>query len=164
MSWSHIAVGTDGSDRAGRAVVHAAGLARAMDAQLTVVTTFADRRSPAEGTDLSARTPGPSAQSSRAGGLPADLEWAASDSAGAEEIARRGAELARQAGAGRVRTRTVAATGPAEGLARAVADLRADLLVVGSKGMTGAARFLTGSVPNELSHHVGMDLLIVRTD
>jgi nucleotide-binding universal stress UspA family protein len=38
-----------------------------------------------------------------------------------------------------------------------------DLVVVGNKGMTGAARFLLGSVPNKVSHHVGVDLLIVRT-
>lgn len=38
-----------------------------------------------------------------------------------------------------------------------------DLLVVGNRGMTGAARFLLGSVPNKVSHHVGVDLLIVRT-
>ena len=38
-----------------------------------------------------------------------------------------------------------------------------DLVVVGNKGMTGAARFLLGSVPNKVSHHIGADLLIVRT-
>ena len=40
----------------------------------------------------------------------------------------------------------------------------ADLLVVGSVGMSGARRFLLGSVPNKVSHHVGTDLLIVKTD
>jgi nucleotide-binding universal stress UspA family protein len=38
-----------------------------------------------------------------------------------------------------------------------------DLLVVGNKGMTGASRFVLGSVPNKVSHHVGRSLLIVRT-
>ena len=38
-----------------------------------------------------------------------------------------------------------------------------DLVVVGNKGMTGAARFLLGSVPNKVSHHITSDLLIVRT-
>ncbi len=38
-----------------------------------------------------------------------------------------------------------------------------DLLVVGNKGMTGAARFLLGSVPNKVSHHAPCALLIVRT-
>ena len=38
-----------------------------------------------------------------------------------------------------------------------------DLLVVGNKGMTGASRFLLGSVPNKISHHAPCALLIVRT-
>jgi nucleotide-binding universal stress UspA family protein len=38
-----------------------------------------------------------------------------------------------------------------------------DLLVVGNKGMTGTSRFVLGSVPNKVSHHVGRSLLIVRT-
>jgi len=38
-----------------------------------------------------------------------------------------------------------------------------ELLVLGNKGMTGAARFLLGSVPNKVSHHSPVALLIVRT-
>jgi nucleotide-binding universal stress UspA family protein len=38
-----------------------------------------------------------------------------------------------------------------------------DLLVVGNKGMTGAARFFLGSVPNKISHHARCSLMIVRT-
>ena len=40
---------------------------------------------------------------------------------------------------------------------------RYDLVVVGNKGMTGAGRFLLGSVPNKISHHAPCALLIVRT-
>ncbi|MDQ3987365.1 MAG: universal stress protein [Actinomycetota bacterium] len=40
----------------------------------------------------------------------------------------------------------------------------ADLLVVGSVGMSGARRFLLGNVPNKVSHHSVTDLLIVKTD
>lgn len=36
-------------------------------------------------------------------------------------------------------------------------------LLVGNKGMTGAARFLLGSVPNEVSHHAPCALLVVLT-
>jgi nucleotide-binding universal stress UspA family protein len=39
----------------------------------------------------------------------------------------------------------------------------ADLIVVGHKGMTGATRFLLGSVPNKVSHHAPCSVLIVRT-
>lgn len=40
---------------------------------------------------------------------------------------------------------------------------RVDLVVLGSQGMTGAGRFLLGSVPNKVSHHGTADLLIVKT-
>lgn len=38
-----------------------------------------------------------------------------------------------------------------------------DLIVVGNKGMTGAKRFLLGSVPNQVSHHSPCNVLIVKT-
>jgi nucleotide-binding universal stress UspA family protein len=38
----------------------------------------------------------------------------------------------------------------------------ADLLVVGAHGMTGAGRFLLGSVPNRCSHHAPCSVLIAR--
>lgn len=52
--------------------------------------------------------------------------------------------------------------GPA-GEALIAAGAEVDLLVVGSRGMTGAQRFLLGSVPNRVSHHADCDVLIVRT-
>jgi len=42
-------------------------------------------------------------------------------------------------------------------------ELGADLIVVGNKGMTGARRFLLGSVPNKISHHAPCGVLIART-
>ena len=39
----------------------------------------------------------------------------------------------------------------------------ADLLVVGNKGMSGARRFILGSVPNTISHRMPCNLLIVHT-
>ncbi len=60
---------------------------------------------------------------------------------------------------------TVAKSGnPAEVLLAEATSTRASLLVVGSVGMTGARRFLLGSVPNKISHHSSTDLLIVKTD
>jgi nucleotide-binding universal stress UspA family protein len=53
-----------------------------------------------------------------------------------------------------------------EGDAAAVLVERAadhGLIVLGNRGMTGARRFLLGSVPNKVSHHVAADLLIVKT-
>lgn len=51
---------------------------------------------------------------------------------------------------------------PAEALLDAAG--RHDLIVLGNKGMTGASRFLLGSVPNKVSHHIRTDLLIVKTN
>ena len=39
---------------------------------------------------------------------------------------------------------------------------RADLIVVGNKGMTGAKRFLLGSVPNKVSHHAPCSVMMIR--
>jgi nucleotide-binding universal stress UspA family protein len=59
----------------------------------------------------------------------------------------------------------VVAEGPPADVLIAEADAReADLLVVGSVGMSGAKRFMLGNVPNKVSHHASRDLLIVKTD
>ena len=59
----------------------------------------------------------------------------------------------------------VAVEGPPADVLIAETDrLGAGLLVVGSVGMSGARRFLLGSVPNKVSHHASTDLLIVKTD
>ncbi|HXZ62074.1 MAG TPA: universal stress protein, partial [Acidimicrobiales bacterium] len=42
------------------------------------------------------------------------------------------------------------------------AEVNADLIVVGSKGMTGARRYL-GSVPNSVAHGAHCAVLVVKT-
>jgi nucleotide-binding universal stress UspA family protein len=58
----------------------------------------------------------------------------------------------------------VASGPPAEVLVNETDRVGADLLVVGSVGMSGARRFMLGNVPNKVSHHSTTDLLIVKTD
>jgi nucleotide-binding universal stress UspA family protein len=53
---------------------------------------------------------------------------------------------------------------PAEVLLSIAEERGAELLVTGSVGMSGAARFKLGNVPNKLSHHADRDMLIVKTD
>jgi nucleotide-binding universal stress UspA family protein len=53
---------------------------------------------------------------------------------------------------------------PAEVLVSESEARGVDLLVVGSVGMTGARRFMLGSVPNRVSHSSTIDLLIVKSD
>ena len=61
--------------------------------------------------------------------------------------------------------RAVAVPGsPADVLVAQTEAAGGGLLVVGSVGMSGAKRFLLGSVPNKVSHHAGTDVLIVKTD
>jgi nucleotide-binding universal stress UspA family protein len=52
---------------------------------------------------------------------------------------------------------------PAEAILNVAEETDADLIVVGNKGMTGARRFLLGSVPNNVSHHAPCSVIIVRT-
>ena len=52
---------------------------------------------------------------------------------------------------------------PADALLGLASAEGADLIVVGNKGMTGAQRFLLGSVPNKISHRAGCDVLVVHT-
>ncbi len=52
---------------------------------------------------------------------------------------------------------------PADAILNVAEEANADLIVVGNKGMTGARRFLLGSVPNKVSHHAPCSVIIVRT-
>jgi nucleotide-binding universal stress UspA family protein len=52
---------------------------------------------------------------------------------------------------------------PADALLGLATAERVDLIVVGNKGMTGAQRFLLGSVPNKISHRAGCDVLVAHT-
>jgi nucleotide-binding universal stress UspA family protein len=73
------------------------------------------------------------------------------------------AEAARHAASGaHIVTRTGSGD-PASVLVDVAEQGGYDLLVVGNKGMTGASRFFLGSVPNKVSHHASVALLIVRT-
>jgi nucleotide-binding universal stress UspA family protein len=75
-------------------------------------------------------------------------------------ILERAAEPARAAG---VKVETHSTVGsPAEMLCETADTVKADLLVVGNRGMQGGRRFL-GSVPNTVSHHAHCSVLIVDT-
>ena len=147
MTYRQVVVGTDGSATAEGAVRTAAGMAAAFGARLTVVTAFAHD---------------PDAEAELQAGVPEDVRWALTDRTQAEEKAQHGRTLAKEAGA----TDVVVATDegpPADVLLAVATDVGADLLVVGSRGMTGASRFVLGSVANTVSHHAPCDVLVVHT-
>ena len=52
---------------------------------------------------------------------------------------------------------------PADAILDVAEELGSELIVVGNKGMTGAKRFLLGSVPNKVSHHAPCAVMIIRT-
>jgi len=73
----------------------------------------------------------------------------------------RASELAKDAGV-EVETHLVR-DDPSEALISAAEQHGADLILVGNKGMTGARRFMLGSVPNDVAHHAPCSVLIART-
>ena len=147
MPYRNVVVGTDGSETAELAVKHAAELAAAFGARLTIVTAF---------------TPRPEEEAKRVQAAPEDVRWAITDATSAEERARQARTIARDQGVDDVVMR-VDSGDPASLLLDTADDSSADVIVVGSKGMTSAKRFVLGSVPNKVSHHAPCDVVIVHT-
>ena len=82
----------------------------------------------------------------------------------ADEVAKSvGEEAIKQHGEG-LKVEAHSAQGNADDvILSAAVDVGADLIVVGSKGMRGARRYL-GSVPNSVAHAAHCVVLIVKTD
>jgi nucleotide-binding universal stress UspA family protein len=131
-----IVVGTDGTENAHRAVDRAGAIASAFGATVHVVSAYSDDRTPLVGA-----------------GRQGDRVHAQQHVDRAQErLAKQGVESEahltnREAGRALV----------------AIADeQRAQMIVVGNRGMTGAKRVL-GSVPNHVAHHAHCDVVIVHT-
>jgi nucleotide-binding universal stress UspA family protein len=142
-----IVVGTDGSDTAQQAVQQAIALARAIGAKLEIVSAY--EPVPAQRLREERRE------------APEDLQWAINPREDVDSTLEAAAELAGTAG---VPTTTYPRKGdPADAILDVAEEQDADLIIVGNKGMTGARRFLLGSVPNKVSHHAPCSVLIIRT-
>ena len=139
-----ILVGTDGSDAAGVAVARAVRLAAALGARLQIVSAYEP-------------VPERHLRVARVH-VPSDVQVNMREEVLALlESSRRDAEAA-----GVSRVETFARVGDAADAILDVAEEQgSDLIVVGNKGMTGATRFLLGSVPNKVSHHAPCSVLIV---
>src|ERR1700744_5165963 len=141
-----ILVGTDGSDAAGGAGTRAVQLASALGARLQIVSAYEpvpERHLRIERVQV-----------------PSDVQVnMRAEVLALLEASRRDAEAA-----GVDRVETFARVGDAADAILDVAEEQgSDLIVVGNKGMTGATRFLLGSVPNKVSHHAPCSVMIVRT-
>ena len=143
-----ILVGTDGSATATTAVRHAIDLARELEARLQIVSAYepvSDQRLRSDKIEL-----------------PGDAQWMVSPRE--DVLAVLGAAQQEAVQSGLVAVETFARQGDAADAILDVAEeQRSDLIIVGNRGMTGAKRFLLGSVPNKVSHHAPCSVLIVRT-
>ena len=145
--FQRIVVGTDGSDTATEAVRQAIELARLSGGNLGIVAAFEPipetrlREEQAELPGDVSHTVGPREDVNVT--LDAAVGMAKQEGVDAEPYPREG--------------------DPADAILDVAEESKADLIVVGNKGMTGAKRFLLGSVPNKVSHHAPCGVYIVRT-
>jgi nucleotide-binding universal stress UspA family protein len=136
-----IVVGTDGSEAAQEAVRQATDLAGREGARLHLVAAYPDPQVLREKITGGATT------------QPVDLRGVAiSVLKRAEHGVPKGVELETYAREG----------DPAEVIIQVANEQQADLIVVGSSGLTGIKRFLLGSVSSKVSHHAPCSVMIVR--
>jgi nucleotide-binding universal stress UspA family protein len=139
-----IAVGTDGSETATRALDVAIDMAERMGARLVVASCYepvSEHRLARERDEV-----------------PQDLQWSVNPAGEVEATLRDAEERALAHG---VPVRSEARVGrPAAVLREIAADYGADVLVVGSRGMH---RRHLPSVPNSVSHDAPCSVLIVKT-
>ena len=146
--FKRIVVGTDGSETASAAVRQAIDLAKLSGATLNIVSAYQP-------------VPKRRVQSEQEG-APADIAHEIGPREDVNLVLDAAAAKARAAGIGDVSTHPIEAD-PADAILNVVEEIKADLIVVGNKGMTGARRYLLGSVPNNVSHHAPCSVIIVRT-
>ena len=142
-----IVVGTDGSETARKAVRDAVALAKSVGATVGIVSAY----EPVSKQRLR--------EESRQ--APQDTQWSINAREDVNAPLAEAAEGVKDEG---VDVTTFAREGdPADAILDVAEERGSDLIVVGNKGMTGAKRFLLGSVPNKVSHHAPCSVLIIRT-
>jgi nucleotide-binding universal stress UspA family protein len=142
-----IVVGTDGSETAREAVRQATELAKQLGSNIYLVSAY---EPVPEGRLRDERHE-----------VPEDLQWMVNPREDVTATLEESGEELKQAG---VNVETHAREGdPADAILDVAEEKSADLIVVGNKGMTGAKRFLLGSVPNKVSHHAPCSVMIIRT-
>jgi nucleotide-binding universal stress UspA family protein len=146
-SYSKILVGTDGSTSSFRAVERAAQVAADSGATLVIASAYRP---------ISERDRG------RAVNQLGDDAYQVMGSNPAEDALRDAKALASKAGAATIET--VAEQGdPVDTLVALIDAHKADLCVVGNRGLNSLAGRLLGSVPANISHRASCDVLIVNT-
>jgi nucleotide-binding universal stress UspA family protein len=142
-----LVVGTDGSATASEAVNQATELAQRLGARVHLVSAY---EPVPEGRLREERQQ-----------VPEDLQWMVNPREDVDATLEEAAKGLRAVG---VDVDIHAREGdPADAILDVAEEQGADLIVVGNKGMTGAKRFLLGSVPNKVSHHAPCSVMIIRT-
>jgi nucleotide-binding universal stress UspA family protein len=145
--FNRIVVGTDGSETAAEAVNEAVELTKLSKGQLQIVSAF---------------EPVPQSRLKDEGeGISGDVAYSVNPREDVNLVLDKAAAEAKKK---KVDVVTHAREGdPADAILDVAEETNADLVIVGNKGMTGAKRFLLGSVPNKISHHSPCDVWIVKT-
>jgi nucleotide-binding universal stress UspA family protein len=145
--FSSTVVGTDGSLTATEAVRQAIALARSVGARIELVSAY---------------EPVPESRLREEAVLvPEDSHWMVNVREDVLATLKDAADEIREAG---IEVEVFARQGdPADAILDVAEERGSDLIVVGNEGMTGAKRFLLGSVPNKVSHHAPCSVLIIRT-
>jgi nucleotide-binding universal stress UspA family protein len=139
-----IAVGTDGSDTADKAVEFALGMAEKFGAKLVVASSYrpvSEDKIRKEQRDA-----------------PEDIQWSINPTEAVDSTLK--AVEARAQALGLETTSEAREGDPADVLCDIAEQHGADLLVVGNKGMQ---RRVLGSVPNSVSHKAPCSVVIVKT-
>jgi nucleotide-binding universal stress UspA family protein len=140
-----VAVGTDGSETAEKAVGAAIDLAQRFEGKVVFISAYRpvdDARLRREQRDA-----------------PPQHHWRINPTEDVEAILRDAEEKADERG---VKWASEASEGdPADVLVELAEKHEADVIVVGNQGMQ---RRILGSVPNSVSHKAGCSVLIVKTD
>jgi nucleotide-binding universal stress UspA family protein len=147
MSYSTVAVGTDGSDSSLQAVERAADLARRNAAALIVVCAYHP---------MTARE-----QALITTGL-GDTKMRLTGTTAAEEALASAVERARASGHQEVEGALVVGDA-VEALLSMTRQRSVDLIVVGNRGINTLSGRLLGSVPSDVSQRAPCDVLIVHT-
>jgi nucleotide-binding universal stress UspA family protein len=142
--YTSIVVGTDGSETAAIAVRHAVELAQLGGSTLHVVHAYHPVNTMGAALGAIDTDAVSAALAEQGSAVCADAVAAAKEAGVACEV-------------------HVVAGDPSDALITVTEDVKADLLVVGNRGMTGVKRFVLGSVPNKISHHAHCSVLIVDT-
>jgi nucleotide-binding universal stress UspA family protein len=142
-----IVVGTDGSATAQEAVRHAVSISRAHGATLHLVTAASSK--PSRAVEREARS------------APEDVQYMINPAEDVEAMLEEVANDVRQFGIA-VQCHAELDTAPAAALLAVAAREKADLIVVGNRGMHGVGRVL-GSVPNSVAHNADCSVAIIRT-